>query len=122
MTLHPINSSRKNQDKKIMKTIKIVVLSLAALAFGAPVGFRTANVKRKPKLAAEPAAPAVGEPTETEKEKIADDANLPEATKLLIKGAGVDAKDVVWRIRAGLTPAQAVEVAANEKAEAEAAK
>lgn len=108
-----------------MKTIKIAVMSMLALAFGAPVGFRTANAKRKAKATApttaDPTGPqAAGEPTETQKEKIADDANLSDETKLLIKGAEVDPKDVVWRIRAGLAPKQAVEVAAAEKAEREA--
>lgn len=44
------------------------------------------------------------------------------STALLIAGAGVDEKDVTWRIRAGLSPAQAVEVALQEKNEAKAAK
>lgn len=43
---------------------------------------------------------------------------LPTATELLIKGAGVDPEDVLWRIRSGLAPHQAVEVALNEKIEA----
>lgn len=43
------------------------------------------------------------------------------ATALLIQGAGVDAKDVTWRIRAGLTPEQAVMVVQQEKLEREMA-
>ncbi|MEO7933214.1 MAG: hypothetical protein ABIT76_08665 [Chthoniobacterales bacterium] len=43
------------------------------------------------------------------------------AIALMIKGAGVKAEDVNWRIRAGLDPAQAVEVALAEKLEADKA-
>lgn len=75
--------------------IKLAVLNLFALAFACPAGFRTANVNDKGVEA--PLTP----------------------TELLIKGAGVDAKDVTWRIQAGLTPEQAVEVALAEKHERE---
>ncbi len=44
------------------------------------------------------------------------------STTLLIQGAGVSVDDVAWRIRAGLDPAQAVEVAIQEKNEREAKK
>ena len=163
-----------------MKQIKLVVLSLLALAFARPVGFCTANneappteraledytvdelkeiaphysveitasmkkadivsaiksaagynsrnIESKPEdrlsaleqrveqLAEEnarlrAASPVAIEPT----------TGLDNTTTLLIQGAGVKAEDVTWRIRAGLSPAQAVEVALNEKNEREAA-
>lgn len=40
---------------------------------------------------------------------------------LLCRGAGVDPSEVLWRVRAGLSPKQAVEVASLEKAEREEA-
>ena len=42
-------------------------------------------------------------------------------TALLIQGAGVDAKEVTWRMNAGLSAAHAVEVALQEKTERERA-
>ena len=120
----------------MIKRIRIAVMSIIALAFSAPVGFRTANTKRgggkrgrklEDVETGAPAAPAVEVPTPAAeppdpREQPIDQSSLSDETKTLIKGAGVDAKDVVWRIRAGLTPYQAVEVAAAEKAEADAAK
>jgi hypothetical protein len=87
-----------------MNRIKLLLLSLIALVFSAPIGFRTANVKPDPNT-----GPLPGE------EAPAPDSEVG----LLIKGAGVDWKDVTWRIRAGLTAKQAVEVALNEKREAD---
>lgn len=46
----------------------------------------------------------------------------PGSLDLLVKGAGVDVADVGWRIRAGLSQAQAVEVALQEKNETAARK
>lgn len=80
-----------------MNRIKLAVLSLLALAFARPAGCCTAN--------AESAAPADSSPL-----------------ALLCKGAGVKAEDVTWRIQAGLSLAQAVEVALNNKNEAAATK
>lgn len=85
-----------------MNRTKLLLLSLGALIFGAPIGFRTANAKPDPNT-----GPLPGE------EAPAADSEVG----LLIKGAGVDWKDVTWRIRAGLTAKQAVEVALNEKRE-----
>lgn len=85
-----------------MKRIKLTLLGFLALAFGAPLGFRTANAK-----------PQVGDQNTPDDKPPAPDSEVG----LLIKGAGVDYKDVLWRVRAGLTPKQAVEVALNEKRE-----
>jgi hypothetical protein len=87
-----------------MKKFKLLVLGLLALTFSAPVGFRTANAK----------VPKVGDVNTPDDQPPPEDSEVG----LLIKGAGVDYKDVLWRIRAGLTPKQAVEVALNEKREA----
>lgn len=112
-----------------MKQIKLAVLSLVALAIARPPGFCTANTvadneadiaalkaqvaKQEEELKALRAAqPVPVPPGET----------LPSSLDLLIKGAGVKAEDVLWRIRAGLSHEQAVEVALAEKLEAEAAK
>lgn len=107
-----------------MKRIKLVVLSLAALVFARPAGMCTANTQ------AEDIA-ALQEKLAKQEEVIAGlraaqpipppPAEALGATGLLIKGAGVKLEDVDWRIRAGLSPAQAVEVAAAEKLEAEEA-
>lgn len=120
-----------------MKHTKLTVLSLLALAFARPTGFCTANTaaaadeakadkkeksdldalrERLDKLEAEnkalrEAAPIAVKPDTTFS-----------AHDLLIKGAGVDPDDVNWRIRAGLAPHQAVEVAVAEKLEREAKK
>lgn len=77
--------------------------------------------KTKKAAAAPPPAVEAGAPTEEQKADLAGDANISDNLKLLLKGAGVEAKDVIWRIRAGLTEKQAVDVAAAEKAEAEKA-
>ncbi len=110
-----------------MKRLNLVVLSLASLAFGPARGFCTANTQAediaemKVKLEAQEeeiarlrAASTVALP--------GPGHEMPSSTSLLIKGAGVEAEDVNWRIRAGLSPAQAVEVAMNEKNEAAATK
>lgn len=75
--------------------IKLTLLSLFALAFACPLGFRTANA-------------ADEQPPDPNSE-----------VGLLIKGADVDYHDVLWRVRAGLTPKQAVEVAQQNKLERE---
>lgn len=110
-----------------MKQLKLVVLSLAALVFGRPAGFCTANTQaediaalkeRQDKLEAEnaglrkqldvkPAAPA---PEDTS------------SLALLCKGADVDIADVRWRMQAGLDGEQAVEAALAQKQHAEAKK
>jgi hypothetical protein len=138
VTLHPVT---KNRKEKIMKQIKLVVLSFLALAFAAPAGFCTANAKEPP-LADKVEDAVLGKPVEDDrplKEQVADlkatvaalRAAVPVppvfpvtggSTDLLIKGAGVKAEDVNWRIRAGLTAAQAVEVALAEKNLAKEAK
>jgi hypothetical protein len=118
-----------------MIRIKLALLSAIAVAFARPIGFSTAN-------AAATDAPPTEEKPKTNSDRIAlleqriaaqDDelARLRTAspvaiepgtdhtTQLLIKGAGVKMEDVGWRIRAGLSPAQAVEVALTEKTEAD---
>jgi hypothetical protein len=124
--------------------IKLAVLSMLALAFARPIGFSTANAKAAETPTAdqvENAALGKRNPDATVEERLAaleaENANLRAAmpvpvpviepvvggtTALLIQGAGVDPADVTWRIRAGLTPAQAVEVALQEKNEAKANK
>ena len=47
--------------------------------------------------------------------RTANEAEDTSSLGLLIKGAGVEASDVNWRIVAGLSPAQAVEVALAQK-------
>lgn len=80
--------------------ITLLALSLLALAFAPPIGFRTANTKSH-----NPAAKAGDQtPPKTEIE-------------LLCEAAGVDPKNVIHRIRPGLTAKQAIEVAVNEKLE-----
>lgn len=119
-----------------MKQIRLVVLSLAALALGRPSGFCTANTTAEPpaKKPADNTADIAAlkariDAQDLELQQLRRAASVSLApvapdttTSLLIKGAGVDPEDVTWRIRAGLSPAQAVEVAALEKAEAEKAK
>jgi hypothetical protein len=125
-----------------MKQIKLVMLSFLALAFAAPAGFRTANANADEPLANKVEDAVLGKPVEDDrplKEQVADlkatvaalrtavpVLPLPPvvgaSTELLMKGAGVKAEDVNWRIRAGLTAAQAVEVALAEKNLAKEAK
>jgi hypothetical protein len=130
-----------------MNRIKLAVLSLLALAFARPVGFSTANTKAAEKeqpLADKVEDAVLGKPIVDDRppqEQIADlraelaavraAVPVPVAaiaplvtgtTALLIAGAEVDPADVGWRIRAGLSPAQAVEVALQEKNEAAANK
>ena len=80
-----------------MKTLNLIVLSVAALACRRPAAFCTAN--------AEAEAPA--------------EHHSPLA--LLAKGAGVDIDDVRWRVQAGLDPEQAVQAALSQKHENERA-
>jgi hypothetical protein len=122
-----------------MNRIKLAVLSLIALAFACPIGFRTANAKGEQSTADKVEDATLGKPVEDKRpleEQVADlraqlaavqnavpgavvaPPTVTGSTQLLIQGAGVDAKDVTWRITAGLTPAQAVEVALQEKNEA----
>lgn len=70
--------------------IKLVALSLLSLAFAPPPGFRTANIETGPNPDEQPP------PKDSE-------------LALLIKGAGVDYRNVMWRIRAGLSPRMAIE-------------
>jgi hypothetical protein len=70
------------------KSIQLIALSLLAVAFGCPGGFRTANA------------------AEADAELNIGPFRLPE---------GIDKKDVAWRIRAGLDPSQAVEAALAQK-------
>jgi hypothetical protein len=76
---------------------KLLALSLLALAFAAPIGFRTANAKSRTSSGQPP-------PQTTE-------------TDRLCEAAGVDPKDVLWRIRSGLTAEQAIAVAVTNKLE-----
>src|SRR4051812_32701734 len=119
-----------------MNRMKLVVLSLGALICARPHGLCTANTEtpddtrsdKKPTLAshseelAELRKQLDAQAAELEQLRraspvaltvAADDEPRLDSTSLLIKGAGVNAEDVNWRIRAGLTPAQAVEVAVN---------
>jgi alkylation response protein AidB-like acyl-CoA dehydrogenase len=122
-----------------MNRIKLAVLSCFALVFSAPIGFSTANAKAaEQSLADKIEDTALGKPVADDRpveEQLADlraqlaavrnavptAAVMPtvsSSTALLIAGAGVEQKDVAWRIIAGLSPAQAVEVALQEKNEA----
>ena len=104
-----------------MKHIKLVVLSLAALVFGRPAGFRTANTKAADAKA--PAEPSVEERLarlEAENAELKKQLSLPPVLDpapsdgplaMLCKGAGVDLADVRWRMQAGLDGEQAVEAA-----------
>jgi Rho termination factor, N-terminal domain len=84
-----------------MNRIKIIALAVGALFVGGLRDqFSTPNVK----------------PDTDKTEDHPPDPNSE--VGLLIKGAEVDYKDVLWRIRAGLTPKQAVDVAKQEKLEA----
>ena len=109
-----------------MKQIKLAALSLLALVYACPPGMRTANAqaddiatlkdqvaRQDEELKALRAAQPVPVP--------APEVPLTSAD-LLLKGAGVSPEDVNWRVRAGLSVEQAVEVAVTEKAEVEAAK
>jgi len=121
-----------------MKQFRLVVLSLAALAFARPPGFCTANAAAEPPKDEGGKPPTQGERLAALEEHIARQDEelarlraasptalaadpLPGSLDLLLKGAGVEMKDVGWRIRAGLSHEQAVEVALNEKREREAA-
>jgi hypothetical protein len=123
-----------------MKNFKLAVLSLLALVFARPIGFSTANAASAADKA-EDAALGKPNPDETIEQTVARlsaevvalraASAVPIApavpivtgsTELLMKGAGVNVGDVAWRIRAGLSPAQAVEVALMEKNEAKRAK
>lgn len=88
-----------------MKTKLIITTVLAAL-FGAPVGFRTANAAEEASVPS--AAPAV--------QAESDNSTLA----LLCKGAGVSIDDVRWRVASGLDPKQAVDAALAQKAAAPA--
>lgn len=121
-----------------MKKLNLVVLSLAALAFGQRAGFCTANAAAgDPPEKDDGKKPTQGDRLAALEERLAQqDAELaqlraasnvalptalPGSLDLLLKGAGVEMKDVGWRIRAGLSHEQAVEVALNEKLERETA-
>lgn len=101
-----------------MKQLQLVVLSLTALVLGRSRGMCTANTQ------AEDIA-ALQKTVDRQQEEIAalragtKAAPEPSSTlALLCKGAGVELENVTWRIKAGLTEAQAVEVAAREAQEA----
>lgn len=79
--------------------IKLVALSLLALAFAPPIGCRTANAE-----STKPDAKTGAPPPKSELDRLCEEA-------------GVDPKDVIWRIRPGFTAKQAIEVAVNEKLE-----
>ena len=100
----------------LSRSVRLVVLSLAALVFGRPAGFCTANTlsedvavlnDRLAKLEAENAALKAQPQAAPE----APDSTLT----LLCKGAGVDITDVRWRMQAGLDGEQAVEAALAQK-------
>lgn len=104
-----------------MKHIKLVVLSLAALVFGRPAGFCTANTKAeeaiKPK---EPSLEDRVSAMEAENAELKRQLSLPRVLDpappdgplaMLCKGAGVKLEDVRWRMQAGLDAEQAVEAA-----------
>lgn len=106
-----------------MKTVNLIVLSVAALLFGRPAGLCTANAAK-----AEPAdelaelKAQLAAQNQQIKELQALATGKPEAAQeptgvvaLLAKGAGVPLSDVTWRVAAGVDPAQAVEAAIAQK-------
>lgn len=108
-----------------MKQLKLVVLSLAALVFGRPAGFCTANSKteeaHKPK---EPTLEDRVAAMEIENAELKRQLSLPPVLNpaptdgplaMLCKGAGVDLADVRWRMQAGLDAEQAVEAAMSQR-------
>lgn len=108
---------------KVMKKTVLGLLACIGQLSARPSGFRTANSQAED-------IKALQETVAAQQEEITSlraAAAVPPApaqatlgsTDLLIKGAGVDAEDVNWRIRAGLSPQQAVEVAMAEKVERE---
>ncbi len=109
--------------------LKLILTSLAALVFGRPAGFSTANAAedKAPDNAALAKRLDALEAENTElKAQIAAKADAPAAPAeasgtlaLLAKGAGVELADCTWRVSAGLDEAQAVEAALSQKAEKE---
>lgn len=111
-----------------MKQTMLMVLSLLGVVFSRPAGLCTANT----------VAEEVAELKKQLEESNAKIAKLeaeratapPENNSevaLLAKGAGVPLDDVLWRVRAGVSPKQAVEaavaqIAADKQAEEEAKK
>ena len=103
-----------------MKHIKLVVLSLAALVFGRPRGFCTANTLTDDVAAVnERLAKLEAENAELKKQlslpPVLDPVPADSPLAMLCRGAGVDLADVRWRIQAGLDNEQAVEAALAQK-------
>ncbi len=108
-----------------MKRISLAVLSLAALVFGRPAGFSTANAQSDDIAALKAQADTLAtqlasQEDELKKLRAATSAprppdEVPTGIALLCKGAGVPLEDVTWRVQAGLDPEQAVEAAIAQK-------
>lgn len=104
-----------------MKKLNLIVLSVAALAFGRPAGLCTANAAAK--ADDKPKEPSVEDrlaALEAENVELKKQLDLPRVLDpeppdgplaMLCKGAGVDIADVRWRMHAGLDGEQAVEAA-----------
>lgn len=112
-----------------MKQLKLIAVSLLAIAFARPAGFCTANTQ------AEDIASLQEKVAQQEVELAAlraekENTEAPQVIgtlALLIKGAGLpNADDVLWRIQGGATPEDAVKVALaqieSDKAEEKRAK
>jgi hypothetical protein len=123
-----------------MKSIKLLLLSLAGLAFARPAGFCTANTLTEDVAAINDRLAKVEAENAELKQQLADakaaaaqpvEVEDTSSLALLAKGAGVELSDVRWRVQAGLDPEQAVQAAVAQiesdkrkakKAEKEAAK
>ena len=108
-----------------MKKLNLIVLSVAALAFGRAAGLCTANSKASDVLTPkEPTVEARLAALEAENLALKKELALPRVLDpappdgtlaMLCKGAGVELDDVRWRIQAGLDPDQAVQAALAQK-------
>jgi len=113
-----------------MKKMKLIILSLAGLAFSRPAGLCTANSVADE---VEALKKQFGELQEQNAalQKQLDDAKSA-ASKTIIGDElnlgpfrlpeGIDKKDVLWRVRAGLDVKQAVEAAVAQKKHDDAVK
>lgn len=105
-----------------MKTIRLTILSLAALVFARPRGFCTANTLTEDVAAINDRLAKVEAENADLKAQLAAAQAAPAPVEdlgtlaLLCKGAGVELRDVKWRVQAGLDPEQAVQAALAQRA------